>query len=71
MGRMLHMSHIGARRSKKIGSYNITIQHLQDAKEITAVIPIGTVNQAQRERVVANIEQQIADIEDISNLHNE
>ena len=71
IGRMLRTSHIGARQSREIGSYDVTTQHLQDAKEITAVIPIGTVSHAQRERVVANIEQQIADIENISNLPNE
>ena len=71
MGRMLRMSYIGARQRRKAGSYGVTIQHLQDAKNITAVIPIGTVNHAQREKVVANIEQQIADIENISDLPNE
>ena len=67
IGRMIRMSHIGARQSREIGPYGGTIQHLQNAKEITAVIPIGTVSYAQRERVVANIEQQIDDFEDSRN----
>ena len=71
MGRMLRISHIAARQSREMGLYAVTIPHLQDAKEITAVIPIGTVHHEQRERMVDNIEQQAAGIKDISSLPNE